>query len=70
MLRILAVEDDICKDIHCLIKMFLGNGGIKHGVFFVGKSIEFSTHTFEGIDNLNGIAPLCAFKGHVFAEVG
>ena len=69
MLWILAVEDDICEDIHGLSEVLFGDGGIEGGVFLVCEGIEFSTHTLQGIDDLQGMAFLRPFEGHVFAEM-
>ena len=69
-LRILAVEDDIRQQFDGQTEVVAVDGGIKRGIFLIGKSVELAAHTLQGVDNLQGVALTGALEGHVLAEVG
>ena len=70
LLWILTVEDNIRQHIHSLGEVLLRDGSIKSGVFFVGESVKLTTQALQRVDDLKGIALLCALECHVLTEMG
>ena len=68
-LWILTVENDVCQHVHSLWKVFFRDGSIETGVLLVGEGVQFTTQSFDGIDDLKGITARCALEGHVFTEM-
>ena len=69
-LRILAMEDDIREQIHCLGEMLLEDGGIINGVLLVGEGIQFASQCLQTVDDGKGATAFCALKSSVLAEMG
>jgi hypothetical protein len=70
LLRKNAIENDITKHIDSFHEMLTLDGTVIHCIFLVRESIEFSTQTLNGVDNLYGRALLCAFEGKMLTEMG
>jgi len=69
-LRVLAVEDDVGQQVSGAVEMVAVDGGVVGGVLLVSKGVQLAAHALQGVDDLQGVAPLRALEGDVFAEVG
>ena len=70
VLGIGAVEDDVRQQVDGLGEVFFGDGSVVDRVLLIGKGIQLTAYTLEGIDDLQGVATLGALEGHVLAEMG
>ena len=69
VLRIYAVEDDVCQQIDGPREMLALDGGIEDGVFLVGKGVEVAADRFEAVEYLYGRALGRPLKGGMLTEV-
>ncbi len=65
-----AVEDDVCQQVDGTWQVFLEDGSIEDGVFLVRKGVQVAAYALQTVENLQGSAPVGAFEGDVFTEVG
>ena len=64
------MEDNVGEHIDGLGEMFLGGSGVEDRVFLVRKGVQVAAYALQTVENLQGSAPVGAFEGDVFTEVG